>query len=83
MFHEVPSCLRPHSNQEKSKWITESLGFNCICILWLHVSKVNKTGKYVSLENGEISERKENWRIFTRPGLAEEDINIISKFRIY
>ena len=31
------------------------------------------------MENGEISEEKEKWRILTKQGLAEEDIDIIKE----
>lgn len=30
-----------------------------------------------------MSKRKKNWTIFTRSGLAEEDIDIVSEPRLY
>lgn len=44
-----------------------------------HVSKVKDIDESVSLENGQIPERKEHWSIFTRLGLAEENTDIISE----
>lgn len=80
VLSEIP---RLHSNREEPKWITELPGFNCTWVLGYHVSKVNEIDESVSLENGQISERKENWSIFTRLGLGEENIDIISEPGLY